>query len=337
MTGSPAPDMSRVPEHLLVTCAAHACAPGSASESARAAAWLVLEAALVRALEALRDAECTRLLGPVVRGATMPRGARVPGTSYELDPVKAAFDIGVLVGWRADTDVSTATVHCASASVGGILAVADYLSRNAPAEGRAPLCVRDVLDAMIAAADLQGSDSLAAAFHSAGFDAALLVRMASTAVVASMLGGSEAQALNALTHAIVDGAGTHAHSGAAPSALRHRWAAADATSRGVRLALLALAGEPGYPPARCFEIAHGSLVALLAQHPLAAGRPAGVRAIELQIAASDDARIAASRLEAVVAAHYPAAQGGKVLAMWRDRSALAALPVHEFVALLVRN
>ena len=202
-------------------------------------------------LLALSYPACTKLLGPVVPGATMPGiGARVPGTDFELDPVQAAFNIGTMVRWLDfnDTWLASEWGH-PSDNLGGILAVADYLSRRALCEGQAPLTVRDVLVAMIQAHEIQGVLALENAFNRVGLDHVLLVRIASTAVVTRLLGGSRREIINALSNAFVDGGALRTYRHAPNTGSRKSWAAGDATSRAVRHALFAMKGEMGYPSA----------------------------------------------------------------------------------------
>src|SRR5438128_10081381 len=196
-------------------------------------------------LEALEYPACTKLLGPVVPGAVVPYGARVPGTSYQLDPVQAAFNIGAMIRWLDfnDTWLAAEWGH-PSDNLGGILAVADWLSRNGT-----PLAVRDVLTAMIKAHEIQGVIALKNSFNRVGLDHVVLVKVASTAVVAQMLGLSREGIINAVSHAWVDGHSLRTYRHAPNTGSRKSWAAGDATSPGVRLALLAARGEPGYPSA----------------------------------------------------------------------------------------
>jgi 2-methylcitrate dehydratase len=200
--------------------------------------------------QALDYPACTKLLGPVVRGATMAGGSRVPGTSWELDPVQGAFNIGMLVRWLDfnDTWLAAEWGH-PSDNFGGILSVADYLSRQAVAEGRDPLLVRDVLSAMIKAHEIQGVTALENSFNRVGLDHVLLVRIATTAVVTGMLGGDHEQIVNAVSNAWIDGGALRTYRQAPNTGSRKSWAAGDATSRGVRLAFMAMTGEIGYPSA----------------------------------------------------------------------------------------
>ena len=194
-------------------------------------------------LQALDFPACTKLLGPLVPGLTMKNGARVPGTNYELDPVQAAFNIGAIIRWLDfnDTWLAAEWGH-PSDNLGGILAVADWLARN----GR-KLTMRDVLTAMIKAHEIQGCLALENSFNKVGLDHVVLVKVASTAVVAQMLGLTREQTLNAVSLAWVDGQSLRTYRHAPNAGSRKSWAAGDATSRAVRLALIAQTGEMGYP------------------------------------------------------------------------------------------
>lgn len=199
---------------------------------------------------ALRFPECTKHLGPVVPGTTVPHGARVPGTQLVLDPVKAAFDIGVMIRWLDfnDTWLAAEWGH-PSDNLGGILAVADWLSREAVAANRPPLLMRDVLTAMIKAHEIQGCLALENSFNRVGLDHVLLVRVATTAVVAKLLGAGRDQIIDAVSHAWIDGSVLRTYRQAPNAGPRKSWAAGDATSRGVRLAMMVMKGEMGYPGA----------------------------------------------------------------------------------------
>ena len=199
---------------------------------------------------ALRFPECTKLLGPLVEGTIVPHGARVPGTQYRLDPVKAAWDIGCIVRWLDynDTWLAAEWGH-PSDNLGSILAVADYLSQVHISEGKAPLLMHDVLAAMIKAHEIQGVLALENSFNRVGLCHVLLVRVASTAVATHMLGGSKDQIIDALSQAWLDGSSLRTYRHAPNAGPRKSWAAGDATSRAVRLADLTLRGEIGYPSA----------------------------------------------------------------------------------------
>ncbi|MGA7156349.1 MAG: bifunctional 2-methylcitrate dehydratase/aconitate hydratase [Acidobacteriaceae bacterium] len=194
-------------------------------------------------LQALDFPACTKLLGPLVPGLTMHHGARVPGTSYRLDPVQAAFNIGTMIRWLDfnDTWLAAEWGH-PSDNLGAILAVADYLTRNGH-----PLTMRDVLTAMIKAHEIQGCIALENSFNRVGLDHVLLVKVASTAVVCQLFGMSRDETLNAVSLAFVDGQALRTYRHAPNTGSRKSWAAGDATSRAVRLALIARTGEMGYP------------------------------------------------------------------------------------------
>lgn len=198
--------------------------------------------------EALTYPACTKLLGPVVSGTTVPNGAKVPGTPFQLDPIQAAFNIGTMIRWLDfnDTWLAAEWGH-PSDNLGGILATADWLSRTAVAGGKTPLTVHDVLDAMIRAHEIQGVMALENSFNKVGLDHVLLVKLASTAVVGKLLGLSREELINAVSLAFVDGHALRTYRHAPNTGSRKSWAAGDATSRAVRLALIAKTGEMGYP------------------------------------------------------------------------------------------
>jgi 2-methylcitrate dehydratase len=200
--------------------------------------------------QALKYPACRKLLGPVVPGAVMAGGARVPGTSFELDPVQAAFNIGAMIRWLDfnDTWLAAEWGH-PSDNLGAILAIADYRARLAMMSGKPPPTVRDLLTAMIKAHEIQGVLALENSFNRVGLDHVLLVRVASTAVATAMLEGSLEQVVNAVSNAWIDGGALRTYRHAPNTGSRKSWAAGDATSRAVRLALIALTGEMGYPSA----------------------------------------------------------------------------------------
>jgi 2-methylcitrate dehydratase len=201
-------------------------------------------------LEALEYPACTKLLGPIVHGTVVPNGAKVPGTQFQLDPIHAAFNIGAMIRWLDfnDTWLAAEWGH-PSDNLGGILATADWLSRGAIATGKQPLSMRDVLTATIKAHEIQGCLALENAFNKVGLDHVVLVKVASTAVIAQMLGLSRDEIVNAVSLAWVDGQPLRTYRQAPNTGSRKSWAAADATSRAVRLALIAKTGEMGYPSA----------------------------------------------------------------------------------------
>jgi 2-methylcitrate dehydratase len=238
------------PDAALVAIADYARNFTLRSASAYDTARYCLMDTLACGFQALKYPACRKLLGPVVPGAVMAGGARVPGTSYELDPVQAAFNIGAMIRWLDfnDTWLAAEWGH-PSDNLGGILAVADYRARQAVMSGKSPPTVRDVLTAMIKAHEIQGVLALENSFNRVGLDHVLLVRVASTAVVAGLLGASEEQVVNAVSNAWIDGGALRTYRHAPNTGSRKSWAAGDATSRAVRLALIALSGEMGYPSA----------------------------------------------------------------------------------------
>ena len=238
------------PDRVLVDIAEYAREAAIESPVAYETARYCLMDTLACGFQALAYPACTRLLGPVVPGATMAGGARVPGTSYELDPVHAAFNIGAMIRWLDfnDTWLAAEWGH-PSDNLGGILAVADWMSRTAVAEGRKPLTVRDLLTAMIKAHEIQGVTALENSYNRVGLDHVILVRVATTAVVTAMLGGTHEQVINAVSNAWIDGGALRTYRHAPNTGSRKSWAAGDATSRGLRHALIAMSGEMGYPSA----------------------------------------------------------------------------------------
>lgn len=238
------------PDQVLVDIADYVCDMEIDSDVAFETAHYCLMDTLACGFQALDYPACTRLLGPVVPGATFPGGARVPGTSYELEPVMGAFNIGAMIRWLDfnDTWLAAEWGH-PSDNLGGILATADYLSRIARAEGTEPLTMKDVLRAMIKAHEIQGVLALENSYNRVGLDHVLLVRVATTAVVTRMLGGDREKVINAVSHAWIDGCSLRTYRHAPNTGSRKSWAAGDATSRGVRLALIAMTGEMGYPSA----------------------------------------------------------------------------------------
>jgi 2-methylcitrate dehydratase len=199
-------------------------------------------------LEALEYPACTKLLGPIVPGTVVPNGAKVPGTQFQLDPVQAAFNIGAIIRWLDfnDTWLAAEWGH-PSDNLGGILATADWLSRTAVAAGKPALTMRDVLTAMIKAHEIQGCIALENSFNKVGPDHVVLVKVASTAVVSQLLGLTRDETINAVSLAWVDGQSLRTYRHAPNTGSRKSWAAGDATSRAVRLALIAKTGEMGYP------------------------------------------------------------------------------------------
>ena len=219
----------------------------NSSEAYETARYCLMDS-LACAMLALKYPACTKLLGPVVPGAEMKDGARVPGTSYSLDPVQAAFNIGAMVRWLDfnDTWLAAEWGH-PSDNLGGILAVADYVSRQNEKEGKPSLKMKDVLTAMIKAHEIQGVMALENSFNQVGLDHVLLVRLATAPVVADMLGLDREKVINTVSHVFADGGALRTYRHAPNAGPRKSWAAGDATARAVRLALICKTGEIGYP------------------------------------------------------------------------------------------
>ena len=201
-------------------------------------------------LFALKYPACTKMLGPIVPGANMANGSRVPGTSYELDPVRAAWNIGAMVRWLDfnDTWLAAEWGH-PSDNLGAILALADYQSRARVVKGESALTMKDVLIAMVQAHEVQGVIALENCFNRVGLDHVMLVRIASAAITARMLGCNREQICTAVSHAWLDGSSLRTYRHAPNTGSRKSWAAGDASSRGLFLALMAERGEMGYPSA----------------------------------------------------------------------------------------
>jgi 2-methylcitrate dehydratase len=238
------------PDRVLTDIADYVLGADVTSELAYETARYCLLDTLGCGLEALEYPACAKLLGPIVPQTVVPNGAKVPGTRFQLDPVQAAFNIGAMIRWLDfnDTFLAAEWGH-PSDNLGGILATADWLSRQAIAAGGKPLLMKDVLTAMIRAHEIQGVIALENSFNRVGLDHVVLVKVASTAVVGRLLGLSREQIINALSLAWVDGQSLRTYRHAPNTGSRKSWAAGDATSRAVRLALIASTGEMGYPTA----------------------------------------------------------------------------------------
>ncbi len=254
-------------------------APIESTEAYETARYCLMDA-LGCALIALNYPACTKLLGPIVPGTTVPFGSRVPGTPFELDPVTAAFNIGTLIRWLDfnDTWLAAEWGH-PSDNLGAIIAVADFVSRRNLAEGKPPFLIRDLLAAMIKAHEIQGVLALQNGFNRVGLDHVLLVRIASTAVATQLLGGDRQQTINAVSNAWLDGGALRAYRHAPNTGSRKSWAAGDATSRGVTHALMAVKGEMGYPSALSAKT-WGFCDVLFHKQPLELAQPFGSYVME---------------------------------------------------------
>ncbi len=267
-------------------------------------------------LEALEYPACTKLMGPIVPGTVVPNGAKVPGTQFQLDPVQAAFNIGAMIRWLDfnDTWLAAEWGH-PSDNLGAILATADWLSRNAAAAGKKPLLMKDVLTAMIKAHEIQGCIALENSFNKVGLDHVVLVKVASTAVVAAMMGLSREEILNAVSLAWVDGQSLRVYRHSPNTGSRKSWAAGDATSRAVRLALMAKTGEMGYPSALSAKT-WGFYDVLFKGKPFTFQRPYGSYVMEnvlFKIAFPAEFH-SQTAVEAAMTLHGQLAQAGKSVA-----------------------
>ena len=236
------------PDELIIQIADYVMDYEIQSDEAYETAKSCLIDTLGCGLLALSFPACTKLLGPVIKGTEVPYGVRVPGTSNLLDPVKGAFDIGCIIRWLDfnDTWLAAEWGH-PSDNLGAILACADYVSQKNIEAGKEPLKVLDILEMMIKAHEIQGILALENSFNRVGLDHVVLVKVASTAVATKILGGNKEDVINALTHAWLDGQSLRTYRHAPNAGSRKSWAAGDATSRAVRLAMITLSGEMGYP------------------------------------------------------------------------------------------
>jgi 2-methylcitrate dehydratase len=260
---------------LLRELADYATSSGEFPAETYQTARLATIDALGCAVLALRYPECAKHVRPVAPGTVVPSGARVPGTQLALDPVEAAFTTGACIRWLDfnDTWLAAEWGH-PSDNLGGILAMADHLSRTRRARGEPPLLMRDVLRAMVRAYEIQGVLALENSFNRVGLDHVLLVRVATTAVVTALAGGARDEVLAALSNAFLDGGALRTYRHAPNTGSRKSWAAGDATSRGVRHALFALRGEMGYPSALTAS-GWGFQDVVMGGKPLTLARPLG--------------------------------------------------------------
>jgi 2-methylcitrate dehydratase len=257
------------PDKILGQLADYAAHYIPDSQEALATARYNLLDSLGCGLLALHYPECAKRLGPIVPGATLANGARVPGTDWQLEPVHAAFNIGAMIRWLDynDTWLAAEWGH-PSDNLGGILAVADYLCRTK----RKAFIVRDLLVAMIKAHEIQGILALENSFNRVGIDHVILVKVATAAVATAMLDGSREQIVSALSNAWTDGGTLREYRHAPNTGPRKSWAAGDATSRGVRLALMAANGEMAYPTALSAK-GWGFYDVMFKGNPFKLGRP----------------------------------------------------------------
>jgi 2-methylcitrate dehydratase PrpD len=294
---------------------------------------------LSKCLEASSEPACAKLLGPIVPGAVMPGGARVPGTSLELDPVHAAFNIGTLVRWSdcADDGGASESGHSADC-VGAVLAVADYLARRAVMQGRPPPLTRAALTALIKAQEIQGSISLASRNAGVALGSLLPVRVASAAVATALLGGTEDEIVSALSHAWIDGAGLSVEMHPRGRGTRRLWAAADAASRGVRFAFLAIGGDEGYPTALSAP-GWGAYEVLCGGRPLELTHPLGSRIVEQTLRGRTAAErlLLLKRLRTSIDRRFPPRQAERVKSLFTELRRLDDRPVNELIAALVAN
>ena len=263
------------PDQVLVDIADYVCNFRSFSEPAISSAGLCLTDTLAGALDALDFSACTRLLGPSVEGTIVPNGARVPGTSYVLDPENAAFNLACLIRWLDYNDTfNAATGSHPSDNLAGILMLADYLSRQRISSGQQPLTIRDVLENLIKAYEIQGCLAIENGFgETAAMDHNILPRVASSAVLTGMLGGTHEQIVNAISNAFIDSS-LSAFRHAPNTGARKSWSCAEAIFQAMRLARMAIKGEMGYPSVLTAEY-YGFYDARFKGRPFTFQRPYG--------------------------------------------------------------
>ena len=220
------------------------------NDEAYQTARLCLADAIGCAILSLRFKECTKLLGPIIPGTLVPNGSRVPGTPFLLDPIQAAFNIGTMIRWLDfnDTWLAAEWGH-PSDNIGGLVAVADFVSQRNISEGKKPISVKHLLTAIIKAYEIQGNLALLNSYNRVGFDHIIFVKVATAAVTTQLLGGNKTQIADAVSQAFIDMCSLRTYRHAPNTGSRKSWAAGDATSRGVFLAWLSMLGEKGYPAA----------------------------------------------------------------------------------------
>jgi len=324
---------------LVVALADYAATPASLEDSTLSTARRCLIDALGRGFEALRDPECAARIGPLVPGALMPGGARVPGTSLELDPAQAAYCNGLMLCRSAGGDHwQDLSGGRATDSFGAILAVADYQARRAAMEGKSPPKVRDLLAAIVKALQIQGTLAFEGGYQQTGPATLRLARVATTAVVTAQLGGTQGQIVTALSYACVDG-GMSIVADARNDIGRRDWATADAISRAVRHACQAMAaGHSSYLTSAQLEALDAAGRALGAK-PATAKPRFGAGAIDRLAGLYGPQAVAqlTTRFQAAIERYFPTRQAERIKALFAAPERLDDLPVNELLAALVTN
>lgn len=273
-------DARPAPDAVLTDIADYVASYNIKNQGAYRIARYSMMDAMGCAIDSLNFSECTKFLGPAIPGMLCPNGARVPGTSFELDPVTAAFNIATMIRWLDFNDgLTTDQGGHPSDNLGGILAVADYLSRKNRADGKKPILMRDVLTALIKAYEIQGILSLENQFVRNGYDYLVLAKVALTAVVTHMLGGRRDEIVNAVSNAWADGVSLTIYRQGNNTGPRKSWAGGDAAARAVQLALMAVKGDMGYPSVLTAKT-YGFQDAFFAGKPMKFPRPYGDYAME---------------------------------------------------------
>lgn len=327
---------------LVIALADYAATHAIKSDAALATARHCLIDALAHAFEALRDPRCVALVGPLVPGALMPGGARVPGTSLELDPAQAAFCTSVLLGQTASGSHWQALQStCAADPIGAILVVADYQGRKATMEGKSPPKVRDVLGAVVKALEIQGVLAAAGGCQQVGLKTATHrgARVATTAIVTALLGGATGQIIIALSYACMDGEVSIGAAEGEYDAQRETWARADAVGRAVRYACQAIASGPSSYLTSLDLTAVDRAGKLLGARPATSGKPFGTEVIGrlADLRQPQQALQVAMRFQRAVERHFPPRQAERIKTLFATPERLDDLPVNELLAALVTN
>ena len=312
------------------------------NDAAFATARHCLIDALAHGFEALRDPRCGALIGPLVPGALMPGGARVPGTSLELDPAQAAFCTGVMLCQTASgSHWQALQSRCAADPIGAILAVADYQARKAAMEGKPPLKVHDVLGAIIKALEIQVVLAAEGRYQQMGLMSAAIrsARVAATAIVTAQLGGAMGQIVIALSYACMDGEMSIGVAEAQYDVQRENWARADAVSRAVRYACQAIASGPASYLTSLDLTAADRAGKLLGAKPATSRKPFGTEVIGrlADLRKPQNALQVAMRFQTAVERHFPPRQAERVKTLFSVPDRLDDLPVNELLAALVTN